>query len=109
MRVGRWVCLVFEKCRYPSPGGGGVSSFRSVGGRCPWAETPCDTWGCCHFAQTCFALQSSHGYKRMCMCHDDLSAIPEHRMHQKHHTVLQAKRRQGEGCLWATLAADQAL
>ena len=47
------------------PPRGGVSSFGWVDGLlslvnrqcCLWAEPHFDTWGCCYFVQTCFAVQ----------------------------------------------------
>ena len=59
-----WVFPDFGKNARTPPGGGGVSALLGgwVGGLlslvdrqcCSWAEARCDTWGCCHFVQTCF-------------------------------------------------------
>ena len=56
----------------PHPLRGGVSFSGWVGRllslvdhqRCSWAEAHCDTWGCCHFVQTCFALQFCRGHSK---------------------------------------------
>ena len=55
-----------------TPPGWGVHFVGWVGGwvllslvdpqHCSWAKAYCDTWGCCHFVQTCFALHFCNGH-----------------------------------------------
>ena len=84
LRVGGWVggfvwfSPNFGKSAGTRPGGGGVRFFGCVGGllslvdhlRCSWAGAHCDTWGCCHFVQTCFPLHFCHGHQTLWMWDD---------------------------------------
>ena len=54
--------MILGKVQVPPLGGMSALLGGWVDRHCPWAEAHCDTRRCCHFVQTCLALQFSHGH-----------------------------------------------